>query len=357
MHRNILLGIALLSSMASCGFARPDDLQEQKLSYNWSFISGVYVGFQDVLAFLGYYEDDEVSDSVASRTVIVHQEEEDHQTNIQIVGLGLGRTGTTSLVIALEMLGYGVVHDDEQVELTDLFAAESRGDIDMDEFHVILGLRGYNVTMKTANYEWVAKHPEVKAILTVRDNPDKYVNSWLAAAPFMNIIEQRPYCWMTSVVEIFPSLVSEYKMETTGGNPMDFLDPDILKKSYTEYVDSVQAAIPEERLLTFNVKQGWEPLCKFLGRPVPDDGIPFPHVHTRAKLEGEMKFLELITYIWPLAFLTPLMIVTYILKRVFDPKRHQVINHCMVLVASLLFLYLFSLETKLVWDEDSDDDE
>ena len=52
----------------------------------------------------------------------------------------------------------------------------------------------------------------------------------------------------------------------------------------------------------FNVKQGWKPLCEFLDVPVPE-GIPFPHVHTRAKLEGEMFFLRMITWIWPLVLM------------------------------------------------------
>ena len=50
------------------------------------------------------------------------------------------------------------------------------------------------------------------------------------------------------------------------------------------------------------MKHGWEPLCEYLGVPVPE-GIPFPHVHTRAKLEGEMFILRVINWIWPLAFL------------------------------------------------------
>lgn len=32
-----------------------------------------------------------------------------------------------------------------------------------------------------------------------------------------------------------------------------------------------------EKLLVFEPSQGWEPLCKFLGKPVPDQ--PFPHVN------------------------------------------------------------------------------
>lgn len=39
----------------------------------------------------------------------------------------------------------------------------------------------------------------------------------------------------------------------------------------------VQRTIPSDRLLIFNVKQGWDPLCKFLGVPIPDE--PFPQVY------------------------------------------------------------------------------
>jgi len=102
-------------------------------------------------------------------------------------------------------------------------------------------------------------------------------------------------------------------METTGGNPENFLDRDALRQNYVEYMKSVQESIPSERLLTFNVKQGWGPLCEFLGHPVPE-GIPFPHVHTRAKLQGEMDFLRMITWIWPLVIVIPLIFISMVLK-------------------------------------------
>jgi hypothetical protein len=46
----------------------------------------------------------------------------------------------------------------------------------------------------------------------------------------------------------------------------------------------------------YSIKQGWGPLCEFLGHPV-SEGIPFPHVHTRAKIQGDMCFLRVITWI------------------------------------------------------------
>jgi len=47
---------------------------------------------------------------------------------------------------------------------------------------------------------------------------------------------------------------------------------------YNQWVDEVKATVPKERLLIFNVKQGWKPLCDFLGVPVPANNQPYPHV-------------------------------------------------------------------------------
>lgn len=48
-------------------------------------------------------------------------------------------------------------------------------------------------------------------------------------------------------------------------------------RRFCEHNEEVKATVPPERLLVFDVKQGWEPLCAFLGVPVPDG--PFPHVN------------------------------------------------------------------------------
>ena len=50
----------------------------------------------------------------------------------------------------------------------------------------------------------------------------------------------------------------------------------------------IRGMVPKENLLEWTVDDGWEPLCKFLDKPVPDE--PFPHVNTGAGWEGqEMK--------------------------------------------------------------------
>lgn len=318
--RATLLVLTMTSSILQLCSARPKILEEQNLGYYKSFSQGGYVGFQTFLALCGYYEEEEVKEGLSTNTLLVDPVKKEDQTEIKLVGLGLGRTGTTSLVIALEILGYKVVHDDEQTELTDLYAAHERDEIDMDDFHDVLGLRGYNATFKTADIEWVEDHENIKAILTVRDNPDKYVDSWLVAAPFMEILERAPFCWMSTVKDLMPSFEAEYKMEPSGEDPKKYLDRETLRANYIEYLEDVQEDIPSERLLIFNVKQGWGPLCEFLDLPVPE-GIPFPHVHTRAKLEGEMFFLRLVTWVWPLAIIVPFASITVLLNKITPSRK------------------------------------
>ena len=54
-----------------------------------------------------------------------------------------------------------------------------------------------------------------------------------------------------------------------------------LEKAFLAHSDAVQAAVPADRLLVYQVKEGWEPLCAFLGKPVPDE--PFPRTNDRGE--------------------------------------------------------------------------
>lgn len=47
-----------------------------------------------------------------------------------------------------------------------------------------------------------------------------------------------------------------------------------MQDKYEAQIRRVKEIVPEERLLVWNIKDGWEPLCEFLGKPVPDEPIP-----------------------------------------------------------------------------------
>ena len=53
--------------------------------------------------------------------------------------------------------------------------------------------------------------------------------------------------------------------------------------TYEAHNDDVRAGVPADRLLVFDVAEGWEPLCGFLGVPVPPD--PFPNMNDREQFQ------------------------------------------------------------------------
>jgi len=56
---------------------------------------------------------------------------------------------------------------------------------------------------------------------------------------------------------------------------------------YEAYIEEVKVAVPPDRLLVFTVTEGWEPLCRFLGVPEPDE--PFPNLNDRAAIKKTIK--------------------------------------------------------------------
>ena len=56
---------------------------------------------------------------------------------------------------------------------------------------------------------------------------------------------------------------------------------------FNNHIEEVQQTIAPERLLTYDVAEGWEPLCAFLGVPVPD--TPFPRTNTTEEFNRDSK--------------------------------------------------------------------
>jgi hypothetical protein len=64
---------------------------------------------------------------------------------------------------------------------------------------------------------------------------------------------------------------------------------------YREHIEEVKAAVPPERLLIFKASEGWEPLCRFLGVPVPNG--PFPNVNDRTQIKKIIAGLAVGAYV------------------------------------------------------------
>ena len=68
--------------------------------------------------------------------------------------------------------------------------------------------------------------------------------------------------------------------------------------------------MPAERLLVFNVSEGWAPLCAFLGKPVPEDE-PFPHLNDRAFFRRVILALRLATWLVPALLVAALVCLAW----------------------------------------------
>lgn len=57
-------------------------------------------------------------------------------------------------------------------------------------------------------------------------------------------------------------------------NSANGLDASRSKEVFVQHYDQIRALVPKERLLEYRVQEGWEPLCKFLGKDIPAAEFP-----------------------------------------------------------------------------------
>jgi hypothetical protein len=196
---------------------------------------------------------------------------------MKVISLGVGRTGTYSLKLALEKLGFGPCHHMEEVmknapTQVPLWAKAAAGHADWRAMYA-----GYNsaTDWPTAAFarELPVQYPNAKFILTVR-SPETWAASFLATI----------YKFCAERHNVRPELQSwidmVYAVIYRTGFP-DGLDEAGLAKAFTAHNEAVKAMFPAGKLLVFQVKEGWGPLCEYLGVPVPDE--PFPRTNDRGE--------------------------------------------------------------------------
>jgi hypothetical protein len=167
---------------------------------------------------------------------------------VNVIGAGLPRTGTLSLKLALDALGLGPT-----CHLSDLLADPDRAAL---WAQALEGRRrwakiyeGYHSAVgPPASGFWeplIRTYPNARVLLTVRD-PESWsraigATAWGAREPLARLVE-----------------------------------------GMARHNEAVRRGVPRGRLLVWSAGEGWEPLCEFLGIPVPD--VPFPHVPGDAEL-------------------------------------------------------------------------
>lgn len=189
---------------------------------------------------------------------------------LQVIGAGFGRTGTLSLQTALKRLGFDPCY--HMVEVFPRGPGEFRkweqvaeGKPDWDS---IFGNYKATVDFPACNYwrELADYYPQAKVILSLRD-PEKWFQSTQDTIFAPHWIEYLP---TSSAGKFMDGAVNDYFDHRMH-------DREHLIACFNRHVAEVQAGIAPARLLTFEARQGWEPLCEFLGTPIPDE--PYPHIN------------------------------------------------------------------------------
>ena len=204
---------------------------------------------------------------------------------LTVIGAGFPRTGTASLKTALETLGVGrCYHMSEVFDKPDHWIAWSDAadgkPVDWD-----FVFDGYGATTDAPAclfYKSIADHyPDAKVLLSLRDS-DRWYESTQSTI-LSPLIAQR-------FANLPPAMAT--MLHKIGWHPDDpeTHDRDYMISRMQEHNEEVRRTIAPDRLLVFNPAEGWEPLCDFLGLPVPD--TPFPHVNSTEEFRERMAAIE-----------------------------------------------------------------
>jgi hypothetical protein len=194
---------------------------------------------------------------------------------LEVVGAGLGRTGTHSLKIALEqLLGAPCYHMLETFGRPDdipVWHRAANGDMpDWNEF-----LADYTATVDwPACSFWreiLAENPDAMVLLSSRDTD----GWWTSANNTIFHIIDRETPASDDVFAAQKAMALDMFKNTFTEN---WLDETEAKRAYEAHNADVRASVPAAQLIDYRPGDGWELICEKLGLPVPSD--PFPHVNT-----------------------------------------------------------------------------
>jgi hypothetical protein len=196
--------------------------------------------------------------------------------SLKVIGAGFGRTGTHSLKIALEMLGFAPCY--HMVEVfshpghSEEWEAAARGrPVDWD---ALLGPYQAAVDWPASFFwrEFATLYPDAKVILTERD-PEAWYNS-ISKTIFEFTLRDIDDAKLDPVHRA-QRRMGRYIIDATFDGRFD---KEHVIDVYRRNGEAARREIPPARLLEFDAPQGWAPLCAFLGVAVPS--APFPLTNT-----------------------------------------------------------------------------
>ncbi|KAM4067115.1 NAD dependent epimerase/dehydratase [Hirsutella rhossiliensis] len=206
---------------------------------------------------------------------------------MRVLILGMGRTGTASMRIAMKQLGYhdtyhmmscSIENPPDALMWMEALRAKYDGQgkpFGPKEWDRLLGHAQAVCDWPSIAFakELIEAYPEAKVILTNRNVDSWHASTmktvyWRVTDPELRWLSH--FDWAASMY--YPMLKKFFDTFFEG----DF--PSRGKEIFQRHYDEVRGLVVRDHLLEYDVAQGWEPLCKFLGHPVPEF-CPFPHVN------------------------------------------------------------------------------
>ena len=202
---------------------------------------------------------------------------------MKVVCAGLNKTGTKSLAEALRVLGYNVYDYEEQtIDYLDHWIKVFNGDTPEATIKLV-----YHNADAVVDYpglyfweEILDAFPGTKVILSVRDE-DKWIQSWMKQLAMVEAARPRLVLFLSltgrKMLKVYPAF-----LRACYGEAHNLKNTYVYCKNARAHNDRVRAIVPKENLLEYSIKQGWKPLCDFLGQEIPN--VAFPHENVKGEI-------------------------------------------------------------------------
>lgn len=244
---------------------------------------------------------------------------------------GLPRTGTNSLADAngMRLLGFHTMHGFDFLTMTaDVkeYFESARTREDGVRLLQVMESKGYDC-LGFDMFSWMLEdaldlNRDVKVILTVRDSPKIWAESFASIASHLYFWILRPFTFFQVFRDIAPLFkhLQNYYVGYQPGDGLDVpksFDQELFMLTYEKHNSWVKRVVPPQNLLVYNIKEGWEPICKFLEVEKCPTG-KMPQVGDRRIVDMMSKILWLITTCWQVLLLVPISAAYLLMRRLFS---------------------------------------
>lgn len=223
---------------------------------------------------------------------------------LKIIGAGFGRTGTLSIRYALEELGYGPCYHMKAALTRPWHIPFWLKAIDGKKVNWKRFFRKYSSTIDWPACEFykelMEEFPDAKVILNIRE-PNEWYES--ALRTIYRIQSYFPWWFPKIFVKMQENLIWQGRFEGR------FEEREFAINNFLRHAEEVKKHVPEDKLLVYDVNDGWEPLCKFLGVDMPQN--PFPHHHEQKEYLRYIRNVKIGAYF--IGFLFLILLLMFVL--------------------------------------------